>query len=753
MTTAATTSTAHAPPLEANWTVNLSVIASRLLVAGAIWAAALWALDDPRASNNHPLVLSMRLGLWLFMAEQLLQMYRTAYATPYGFAGSRRLAAKEALANGFFALCTTPLSILVRCSMIVLATTGLMKLAGPSPWVSFPSAFLPTVLFPLVRRWFAARAKHPVNPIIRGTHIGSHQEASAKASAISTAVEQEILRGAIGATGQTAPIKTPEPLKIAATPWGGTELPLACLDWHYLMLGTAGSGKTINVRLLMQAVLASEPGRLSSRAVIYDAKREFYPLLRGMDVPDDAIAILNPADSRSVPWDIAGDIETKDDARNIAIALVPDPAKETHQNKFFVEAVQALLTAVLFLLHRRSPKKWTLNDVLQALNTPTTIRDFLKGDPDGWGTYQRYFTGAKETVGGIISTLDTRIISPYESIARVWARSGKPIGLKEWANDPKPTVLLLGTDENRAAVDRINQAMFTRIVQLITAKAEDPQDPDHSRDLTWFFLDELRFAGELPLLGNLISLARSKGARVVLASQDIDGLYEAYGPHKADELLGLCGNVAVFRLISPKTRDWAARLFGDYEAWEEDFSFSVSGDRPWFKRYEFAIIGPRSGGRTESATTHKKIVKRESILPSEFFCFPVPGPDKGIPGMFASPAIGAWRGPIDWSFIKQRLKDKHPLAEGFRGRPPADYDPLPPSPIVPPAPASPPVVPVAPAVPAAPPAPDPVQPALPEPPDEPPPGPTPPPPTTLFDNPPRPAGPPAPPRRRGRLPK
>src|SRR5690349_16829924 len=90
-------------------------------------------------------------------------------------------------------------------------------------------------------------------------------------------------------------------------PWGGRELRVEDeLAPHYAVMGMTSSGKTLTIRMLMRAVLvdnsdATKP-RLRSRAAVYDPKRDFYPLLVGMGVPEDSIVPLHAFDERAHMW-------------------------------------------------------------------------------------------------------------------------------------------------------------------------------------------------------------------------------------------------------------------------------------------------------------------------------------------------------------------------------------------------------------------------------------------------------------------
>ncbi len=398
-------------------------------------------------------------------------------------------------------------------------------------------------------------------------------------------------------------------------------------------------------------------GELRSRCLIYDGKREFVPYLIGMGVPAELIYILNPADARSVAWDIAKDINNRDDAVNIVHILIPED-KNHADHAFFVHAIRAIIVEVIMCLHSLNPGKWRLIDVLNALRTPDLIRRVLRTTREGSELCSRYFgsSAASETVGSIIASIDARFLSKYETIACWWARCGRSISLSSWVNDK--SILLLGFDANSDAVNLINQATFLRLSQLVCSL---PEDPFGKQEQTLCLLDEKRFMGKLAGLPELMSFGRSKNAKVLLSLQDLDGLYDAYGEHKANEMLALCGNVGILKLMSPKTREWAAKLFGNYEAWEDETTDGVSH-------------GP-GGTTTSHGTSHRK-VNRESILPSEFFDLPPTDRVNGIHGFFYTPAMGAWRAEIPFSFIDQHLAPTDPEALPFVPRPEAATEPV-----------------------------------------------------------------------------
>ncbi|WP_197456125.1 type IV secretion system DNA-binding domain-containing protein [Stieleria neptunia] len=97
---------------------------------------------------------------------------------------------------------------------------------------------------------------------------------------------------------------------------------------HFLIVGTAGSGKTTALHLLSKSILVPrnsvghigvvhpDPTPYQSkfplrfRALITDPKNENLPKMHGWGIPKDAIIITNPFDARCSGWDISGDLDT-----------------------------------------------------------------------------------------------------------------------------------------------------------------------------------------------------------------------------------------------------------------------------------------------------------------------------------------------------------------------------------------------------------------------------------------------------------
>ncbi len=390
----------------------------------------------------------------------------------------------------------------------------------------------------------------------RGVKAGTHEEAVKKLSQLRKANE-------------------------AGINWGGTELPASAATGHFLAVGTTGSGKTVTIKILLNSIIESVgiPGT-DHRAILFDAKRELYAYLLKIGVDPGIIHTLDPFDERGARWDIAKDITTPAQAKQLAAALVVPPDTKG-DNAYFGDAARRILAGVIDALNYLSEKQvaqgeppmdWRLRDLVLALRYEEIITHLLKKCPDTHYLIQKYFANEKES-RSILSTLDTAI-SDFNAVAALWEHTTTPpISLREWAYNPNGSIILLGWDKEQSeALDPLNRVIFRRLSDILV------NQPNSNQRRTWVFLDELRLISRgLPGLFELINMGREKGACGVLGVIDIKGLMTSLGDNNAQEITGLCDNVAGLRTRSEPTAKWLAEMFGNAEVKEENTSTNPEG--------------------------------------------------------------------------------------------------------------------------------------------------------------------------------
>ena len=422
--------------------------------------------------------------------------------------------------------------------------------------------------------------------------------------------------------------------------FGGVELPRSAGRLHFLFTGVTGSGKTLSIRLLLQAVIPRIGRGLNTRALVYDGKRDMLPILHGLGLAPDRIKMLNPFDARSVAWDMARDITTPAAALELAHILIPERGEA---QAYFPDTARRILSGVLTALLLTKPGRWTFLDVVLSCRDEERLFRLLQSTAETRELLAEAATGL--TWRSVKSTLDTAM-KPFEIIAALWSRSAERISLAEWAQGE--FVLHLDQHEDlRAPLDALYRVILKRASEMALSQPEDA-----SRE-TWFFLDEVREAGRLPGLSRLLTTGRSKGVCVVLGFQDIDGLISVYGREIAHEIVGQCSHKAVLRLESPHTADWASSMFGRLEVEEQALSVSRNGGRP---------------GTTASVSN----TSVPAVLPSEFLDMPVTNPRNGLSGFYLSPLLGGYRHTLAGRWISSHLVPAAPAVPGFIPRPVSD---------------------------------------------------------------------------------
>jgi hypothetical protein len=408
----------------------------------------------------------------------------------------------------------------------------------------------------------------------------------------------------------------------------GKPLPSEAANTHFCFIGATGSGKTVGIRILMQSALPEIGKGQGHRALVYDAKRDMLPVLAGI-IDARHIKTLNPFDERSFAWDMAKDIKTPANALQLASILVP-PEKNASQ-PFFSDATRHLLMGVVLSFIINSKENWTFRDVVYSMLDREIMIDVLRNADATKGLVDLYFSH-EGTSQNIMSTVATKL-NAYSIVAALWDKAyweGNRISLKEWLQSE--SVLVLGNDHtNRVAVDALNQVIFKRISELILDQDDIVFNDGKPPARTWVFFDEFVRAGKLEGMVELATVGRSKGAAIVLGFQDIDGARAVYGKEVAEEIIGQCSNIAILRLQSPETAEWASKLFGSYEKIEQEYSENEG------ESDSLGVFGLlNKGSSTGKGVTWRKQL-RQAVLSSEFMSLPMTNSANGIKGFLFSP--------------------------------------------------------------------------------------------------------------------
>jgi hypothetical protein len=406
--------------------------------------------------------------------------------------------------------------------------------------------------------------------------------------------------------------------------WGMDDVPIIAASRHLLIIGSPGSGKTLSIELFLQSIAhrfrEPAPGAQPERLIILDVKGTFYSFLTAQGIPPEDIQLLDPFDQRSIPWDLCRDITTDAAAQHLAALLVP--AEKEGQGKFFWDASQAIVRAVIISLNTLRPKNWTLRDLVNVLSSEELLRQLIARVPRA-AARVKSFLNNERYFPDFLTTIATGI-QAFETVAGLWQNSpkaGQGFSVTDWfSNNParkKHGVLLLG--HRPKYIDSITplNALLLRVIS-----DELQSMPDVDQPHTWIVLDEFRWMKQVECMAELLGVGRSKGASILLGLQDISGMRTTYGPDRAEEILGLCENKTFLNIGNPATAEWASQYFAQREATETKVS--------------------RTYSKENSTTYSEDIVTRPVYLPGEFLDMakPINQPGWRFEGIHDIPSIG-----------------------------------------------------------------------------------------------------------------
>ena len=339
--------------------------------------------------------------------------------------------------------------------------------------------------------------------------------------------------------------------------WGGLRLLFELAVHNFLLLGSIGSGKTLNIKLFVQSIIPKIGRSPHWKAIVYDYKRDQLQTLLGIN-PHVPIYILNAFDDRSSAWALEQDIDSPAAARQAAALLAPE-GTNTHTDSFWRNAtllmLEGLFTYFTLTVPPGQPPHWRLRDVLVATRSTERLKAVLGNHPQT-KDYLLPLEGEKLT-HSIMVTIQT-YLGRLATIAALWEDAESRISIKEWKDTS--SVLLLGFHPEYAeALTSLNQLLLSRLF-LALLEREDQNHVD-----TFFIADEFYSLGKIPGIEVFLTTARSKGCSILAALQAYTQLVQVYGKDAAEILVGQFYHRANLRVNDNETAWTISNHYGTGE--------------------------------------------------------------------------------------------------------------------------------------------------------------------------------------------
>jgi type IV secretory pathway TraG/TraD family ATPase VirD4 len=435
-------------------------------------------------------------------------------------------------------------------------------------------------------------------------------------------------------------------------PFGSVEIPLSQLVTHAMVIGSAGSGKSLTLNLIMQAALPLilPAGSEQRRGVLFDAKHNALSLVTGIANFCADVKILNPFDRRVCRYDLAADFTTMTGAQALGQTLIPPPKANEHADPFFHAAAEGMVTAVTMAFINNAPGNWGLADMVRAFANQQTLTAVISSDEQA----QMYAAtlGSEKTSANILSSVCVELLK-FAPLAALWENATETVSVREWMNGGQ--LWVLGQNqESPVTMSALNRVILGRMSQCLLTEG-DVRDL-HPR--TFLFLDELQ-SFHLDYLESLVEQGRSKGICVVGAFQSIQAMYKQYGKETTDAMLGQIRHKGFLKLSDSVTAEWASQQFGEAELKRTQgttkFNTGAAGLVVW---------SDRTGGSQTIQQTRR-------VLPSEIMHVPAinAATGQGMTGYYMA-NTELYKDYTPWNTLEKALPSPNPLMENFQEAPP-----------------------------------------------------------------------------------
>lgn len=432
-----------------------------------------------------------------------------------------------------------------------------------------------------------------------------------------------------------------EPRKI----WfGGQNL---LLDRAIMFIGVPGSGKTLQMKMLLRELLEEfEPTR-ETRMVIREYKRgDFLPAVAASGVP---YKVLDPSAPGGYAWDIAADCTDDAVCDDIAKTLIPHVHGE---HEFFAESSRTVISEVLKGLRVLKGTDWSFWDLFHILTDEHLIIEVSAHAPMR-GKPVRAILKKAASSGDTIATLTVRLNNRYQSVAAAWKNAPK-YSLKQFMESRE--VLIVGHSHTaEEALNAISATITDRIIKY-TLDLPNTDEDDNPRRV-YFLLDELSNMSQVPGYEGLVKVGRSKGAYPIASIQDLPSLQQRYGKEISQSILTMHAYLSILE-CDTETAEHLSRMLGKLEI-ERKLVSETSGETPITDK-----DGNVSMRSVTSSTTSTQVSHRTKLEPWELTTgLPKTSYQYGLTGYYIAYEKNlkkCWKRSLPFHYVKANLPKTDP---------------------------------------------------------------------------------------------
>jgi hypothetical protein len=409
-----------------------------------------------------------------------------------------------------------PLAKLVRVVLygaaILVALLGFKVLLGTEPtqttWMLIAGG---AFVGPVLNR--VARLIRPKEKVRRGARVGEPSDVNKQSSKLPSAEFQQSLK------------------------IGGVNIPRSAEPYHFFVVGSTGSGKSVAITSLIDHLEAR-----GDIALIVDSGGEFASRYykEGRD------HILNPFDDRCAPWSPTAEMAGPWDAEALAKSMIPDGVGESKEWNGYA---QTLVTSVLRRLVDKN--QLSIKDLLYYVQAASV--DELT--PLLAGTSAAAQLTSDKTFGSI-RTIAANYLSTYAYLSD----NDNPFSVAKFIRAEKPGMLFLTyRDDQLDSLRNMISCALDVAARTILAL------PANSERRVWLIIDEFASIGKVQSIEAVATKARKMGGCLLLGLQSVSQLQDRYGDKAAQTILSCLSSWLVLRCSDAETSEYVSKYIGDTE--------------------------------------------------------------------------------------------------------------------------------------------------------------------------------------------
>ena len=311
---------------------------------------------------------------------------------------------------------------------------------------------------------------------------------------------------------------------------------------HILLMGATGSGKTVIIKYLLRQIFLR-----GDRTIVIDSKGDFTAGMPG------SFILLAPHDQRSAIWDVASDVSSELDARELAASMIP-PSKDP----LWTSGAREILTGLVVAL-QKSEEPWSWNDLSMMIFSPIPkLRAMLDYYYPQASEYLELDSDRRPTKIAIsfAVTLRAHLAGIIIPLAHAWTPSNdrRSFSIRAFLADGQTAdrTLILQRASN---YPDLSTAWMRAFVTLAANHAVSPALGEDDSRRIWFCADEFPQLGKLDKFQQILEVGRSRGIRVILGIQDPHQLKEIYGADAASTWQSSIGTKIICRMEASASAD------------------------------------------------------------------------------------------------------------------------------------------------------------------------------------------------------